>query len=123
MLNKAERHEGKRRNSHEGERGTAPSIFTASNGWRRFVSFMPRPLYAQEKGTGTHRAGDEGQPEYLRTNVRREKYLDRTGMRFRFLGHSHCSVVTIQTGLYWLVILSEEEMSKVLNLEHIFLCL
>lgn len=84
---------------------------------------MPRPLYAREKGTGTHRAGDEGEPEFVRTILRREKYLDRTGMRFPFLGHSHRSVVTIQAELFWLLILFKEEISEVLNLEHRFIWL
>ena len=107
----------------KGRGGIAPSIFNASNGWRRFVSFIPRPLYAREKSTGTHRAGDEGEPEFVWTILRREKYLDHTGMSFRFLRHSHCSLVTIQTDLYLPVIIFKEETSKVLNLEHRFIWL
>jgi hypothetical protein len=107
----------------KGRGGTAPSIFNASNGWRRFVSFMPRRLYAREKGTGAHRTGDEGEPEFVWTILRREIYLDHTGMRFRFLLQSHCNVVATQTELYWLVILFKDETSKVLNLEHRFIWL
>jgi hypothetical protein len=111
----------------KGRGGAAPRIFNASNGWKRFVSFMPRPLYAREKGTGTgtgtHTTGDESEPEFAWTLLRREKYLDHTGMRFRFLGHSHCSVVTILTELVWLVILFKEEISEVLNFEHRFIWL
>jgi hypothetical protein len=60
-------------------------------------SFSYHILYVREKGTGTNTTGDEGEPEFVWTILRREKYLDQTGMRFRFVGHSHCSVVTVQT--------------------------
>jgi len=72
--------------------GTTPSIFNTSSGCRRYVSFRSRPLYARERGTRTYRAGDEGEPEFVWTVLRREKYFDHTGIRFPFLGHSQCSV-------------------------------
>ena len=77
----------------------------------------------REKGIGTNRAGDEGEPEFVWTLLRREKYLDHTGIKFRFVSHSHCSLVTIQTELYWFIILFKEETSRVLNLEHRFIWL
>jgi hypothetical protein len=74
-------------------------------------------------GTCTHETGDKGKPAFVWRLLRREKYLNHTGMRFQFLGHLHCSLVTIHTELYWIVIFFKEETSEVLNLEHRFIWL